>query len=1244
MKKNYLKSSLVALGLLLSLNFYGQNQIEKCGSAILHNQMMNDPSYAQKMSEFELYVKTQSSSNTPKVAAQYRIPVVVHVLHKGEAVGVGTNVSDADIRAAIKELNNRYRKTAGTAGAGNGVDMEIEFALAVRNPSGQCTNGINRVSMTGNATYMASGVRSTTTNGITDAQVKAVTSWDRTKYYNIYLVSEIDNNEGGAGVQGYAYFASSHGTSVDGAVVMASNFTSGTSMTTTHELGHALNLYHTFEGDGSGANCPATTNGCGSNAGDCCADTPPHRRSQSDCNTTGTNSCNGNSSNTLFVRNYMDYSSDGCMNMFTANQKTRALAACSGSRASFFASSNLALVPVAAPVVDFSASSAAICSGQSVTFTDLSACVPNTFLPETNWSNITFSWTFTNGGTVLTSTLQNPTMSFTVAGSYDVTLTVTTATGSNTLTKPGFVILAGNLTNACTPTSTNAGNFGQTISKVVFNTLSNTTDDLTNVAYTNFACSDNTIVQAGNTYPISITGNAGPTGAERFEVYIDYNNNGVFANPGELVHSGSIAAGSQTALNTQTLTANVTIPTTAVTNTFLRMRVLADATAITANKRTCTSAFSIGDVEDYGIYIQSNAPTAPVANFTANNQVVCAGQSVQFTSTSTGNPTSYSWSFTGGTPATSTSQNPTVTYPSPGTYAVSLTATNAQGNNTNNQTSYITVSSNTGLSLPLTEGFTGTTFPPTGWTIINTDNGDTTWRRSATVGFAPTAGNSMIFMNYLVNDTGNQDEMRTPKLDLSGYTSAQVTFDVAYAAYNTANTDGLQVLISTDCGTTWTSVYNKTGTTVASGNLPTAAATTSAFVPTSSQWRTETINLNTYVGNSGAILAFRNLADYGNNLYIDNINITGTGTPTQPTASFTSTPTATVCTGQTVQYTSTSTGIPTSYSWTFPGGTPATSTQQNPTVTYSTSGTYNASLTVTNSIGSNTSNQTNYITVNATPTAPTTTPANRCGTGTLSLSATASAGTLSWFAAATGGTALGTGATFTTPSISTTTTYYVSSTASGCSSARTAVVATINPVPTVTSPGNKTVCLGSPVAAISFAGSSSSSTYAWTNSNANLGLAASGNGNIASFTPTTTGTSTVSVTPTLNGCPGTAVTFTITVNALPTVTLGTLASVCDNAPSFALTGGSPAGGTYSGTGVSNNNFNPATAGAGTFPITYTATQNGCSNTATSNITVDPCASIDEVLSKLIIVYPNPTSGLMTIKDIPLDKVSKMEMI
>jgi len=641
--------------------------------------------------------------------------------------------------------------------------------------------------------------------------------------------------------------------------------------------------------------------------------------------------------------------------------------------------------------------------------------------------------------------------------------------------------------------------------------------------------------------------------------------------------------------------------------------------------------------------LYSSVPTLPVASFTANNTTICTGQTVTFTSTSTGNPTSYAWTFTGGTPATSTAQNPTVTYPNAGTYTVQLTVTNANGSNTETQTSYITVSAGGGVSLPLTEGFAGTTFPPTGWTIINTDGGDTTWRRSATVGNAPTAGNSMVFLNFLVDDTGNQDEMRTPKLDLSSYSSAQMTFDVAYAAYNATYVDGLQVLISTDCGVNWTSLYNKTGTTVAANNLPTAAVSTTAFTPTTAQWRTETINLNAYTGNAGAILAFRNIAGYGNNLYIDNINITGTGTPTQPTASFTSTPTGTTCTGQTVQYTSTSTGLPSSYSWTFAGGTPATSTAQNPTVTYASSGTYNVSLTVTNSIGTNTSNQTNYITVNATPTAPTVTAGNRCGNGTVTLGASASAGTLSWFAAATGGTALGTGASYTTPSISATTTYYVSSTSNGCTSARTPVVATINPNPTVTNPGNKTVCLGSVLAAINFSGSSTSSTYAWTNSNTNLGLGASGNGNITSFTPTATGTTTVTVTPTLNSCVGNPVTFTITVNALPTVSMSSLNSVCVSDGTFTLTGGTPSGGTYSGTGVSNNNFNPSSTGVGTHTITYTATQNGCSNSTNTTILVEPCANVDEILSSLIIIYPNPTSGLLTVKDIPLDKVSEMEM-
>ena len=941
---------------------------EKCGSAAIHNQMMNDPAYAAQMQEFEQYVQDIANSPTPKIAAQYRIPVVVHVLHKGEALGVGTNVSDQKIRDAIKELNNRYRKTAGTAGFGNGVDVEIEFALAVRDPSGNCTNGITRVSMTGNSTYMSSGVQSSTSSGITDAQVKATASWNKQKYYNIYLVSEMDNNEGGAGVQGYAYFATAHGTSSDGAVILASNFTSGASMTATHELGHALNLYHSFEGDGTGSTCPSSANGCGSGAGDCCADIPRHKRSQSTCNLTGTNSCDANSSNTLFARNYMDYSSDDCMNMFTANQKTRALAACSGTRASFFAASNLALTPVAAPIVAFQASNSIICSGQTVTFTDISACVPNTFLPETNWSNITFSWTFTNGATVLTSALQNPTMTFTVPGAYDVTLTVTTAAGTDTQTENDFVILSSGASTACTPTSTNAGLYAQTVSRLVFNTIDNSTEQFTNTAYTNFTCTDNTVVQAGSTYSLSVTGNAGPTAAQRFEVYIDYNNNGVFSNPSEMVHSGTIAIGTSTTVTTTTLSVNVTIPTTAVTNSLLRMRMISDAATITSAKRTCSSAFLIGDVEDYGVYISSGCSAAPAIATQPSATSICANANTSFSVAST-DATSYQWQVS--TNGGSTWTNLTNTAPYSTTTSVTLTITGAT----------------TGIS---------------------------TYR--------------------------------------------------------------YRCLATNDCGTT----------------------------------------------NSSSVI----------------------------------------------------------------------------------------------------------LTVNSLPTVASTTPGNRCGTGTVNLVAAASAGTLNWFTAATDGTSIGTGTAFTTPSISTTTTYYVSATNSGCTSARTSVVATVNQNVSLTSnPVNATICAGTSATLTATGGSS----YTWTGGQTT---------NSITVSPTTTTTYSVNG---VTNCTA-AASITITVNPLPNTALAAFPTVCNYNPTFALTQGTPAGGIYSGTGVSGSNFNPATAGIGTTTITYLVTQNGCSKSVTGQIIVNGCAGIeDQQNDALLILYPNPVEGWMTIEGENLSKYNTIEL-
>jgi hypothetical protein len=128
-----------------------------------------------------------------------------------------------------------------------------------------------------------------------------------------------------------------------------------------------------------------------------------------------------------------------------------------------------------------------------------------------------------------------------------------------------------------------------------------------------------------------------------------------------------------------------------------------------------------------------------------------------------------------------------------------------------------------------------------------------------------------------------------------------------------------------------------------------------------------------------------------------------------------------------------------------------------------------------------------------------------------------------------------------------------------------------------------------------------------------------------------TATTTYTFTPNAGQCAN-AQTMTVTVNPLPTVTLASFNSVCDTAGLVNLTGGSPAGGTYSGTSVSNNSFNTS-VGIGSYPIMYSFTNsNGCSSTATQNLVVISCASsnVIELIENGIVLYPNPTSDAITI--------------
>lgn len=292
--------------------------------------------------------------------------------------------------------------------------------------------------------------------------------------------------------------------------------------------------------------------------------------------------------------------------------------------------------------------------------------------------------------------------------------------------------------------------------------------------------------------------------------------------------------------------------------------------------------------------------------------------------------------------------------------------------------------------------------------------------------------------------------------------------------------------------------------------------------------------------------------------------------PTQPpVADFTASQT-TICVGQSVTFTDTSTNIPFVWSWSFPGGTPTTSVTQNPTVIYNTAGVYNVSLTATNYNGSNTKTMNLLITVTAIPTITATTPASRCDSGAVTLNATASSGTINWYADASGGTSIGSGASFVTPTLSSTTTFYVESASGSCVSSRLPVIATVNNTPTITNTTPATRCDSGTV---TLSATSNAGSVAWYNvSVGGTPLSTSNNFVIANITSTTT----YYVEATSGNCTSPRTAVIATVNTTPTITSTTPGSRCD-AGSVTLTAAVnsgtvnwynlASGGTIQGTGL-----------------------------------------------------------------------------
>lgn len=341
----------------------------------------------------------------------YTIPVVFHIIHNNGP----ENISNDQVYDAIAILNRDYRKlnadTSSIVAAFQGIaaDIGLEFALAAKDPDGNCHSGINRV------------MSPLTTDG-GNSDMKALSYWPREMYMNVWVCADA-----GSGTAGFTYnpgdVAGNWGYYEDG-IVMRSDYVGsiGTSnasksRTLTHEVGHWFNLAHTW----GGTNSPGDPANC--NIDDNVSDTP---------NTIGHTSCNlsdGTCGSVLDnVQNYMEYSY--CSKMFTQGQATRMRAAAMSSTAdrnNLWTNANLAATGVLNPplcAAVFSANQISGCAGTAIQFLDES------------YHNVeTWSWDFGDGTTLTGSDPaihKNPEHIYANPGNYSVLLTVSNSTGTVT--------------------------------------------------------------------------------------------------------------------------------------------------------------------------------------------------------------------------------------------------------------------------------------------------------------------------------------------------------------------------------------------------------------------------------------------------------------------------------------------------------------------------------------------------------------------------------------------------------------------------------------------------------------------------------------------------------------------------------------------------------------------------------------------------------------------------------------------
>jgi PKD repeat protein len=828
-----MRKILLAASFLFALVPFGFSQFA-CGTDIEYNKAKaRNPFLVQTRLDYDRMIEEKMlelrENRDGELDAVLKIPVVFHVIHNYGP----ENISDAQIWNQMDILNRDYNKlNADTIDVVEGfdtiiADVKFEFYLAQLDPEGNCTNGIDRIQSI--ETYVGD-------NG------SKINQWPRERYLNVWTVASMEN-----GTAGYSQYPSSVidvvSARADGVIIRHNyigNIGTGSennSRALTHEVGHYLDLQHLW----GSTNDPEVA--CGD---DGVADTPP---------------------------------TDGHASCPTYDMACDAQGINNNALEDLVTSYSFSGMTQAAGTVDPTPVAQGIYTDdgeERLEFGSFKAVG----VSENTMTNGRFEFSNWGTGAPDGATAVNQ-MTGTLNGLKYYEFYIKPTPGSLvTLSSLLFNIKRSETGPRSYAVRSNISGWSNNISNAVVGTnpyISQVLPGSAAAAY--FINTDTTLLLTGSKFNLGAAfANKQDTIKFRIYAWNAEDENGTFE-----IDSVRVQGSFGLSANVQNYMEYSYCSRMFTEGQKARMRAALASTISNRNNLYTEQNHVITGIDG------TPHPCAPQADFYPLHRFLCIGDQTTFKDNSTNaTPTSWLWTFEDGVPATSTDQSPQVSFTSYGRKTVTLVVGNENGSSSKTIQECVIVSPD-GQEFPgglLQEGFDSYDQFYNHWIPVNHDNNGSFFRQVSDVGYSNntcTQLNSYLMEATNIDEGGfDRDELVSPVMDLSGLSGdAVVSFKWSYATQSTdiaGITDVLEVYISDDCGRTFetgsfTQFVSLTGT-----DLVTAGSVSGPFTPTSSaQWEERSFNLgNSFLVNGFKLKFVFRAGLYPNNLYIDDINITGT--------------------------------------------------------------------------------------------------------------------------------------------------------------------------------------------------------------------------------------------------------------------------------------------------------------------------------------------------------------------------------